>query len=88
MERIKCVAIMDVFGRLFSSDAPARHHNVLHQMKNAGADHVGSDQGFLTSDGRYVDREEALKIATAAGQMKPRQPGQYNGPELFSEDLW
>ena len=41
-----------------------------------------SQQGFLTSTGRYVNREDAAKIATAAGQIP--------GPKrtLFSEDLY
>ena len=30
---------------------------------------------------------EAMKVAVAAGQLK-RGPGGYQGPELFSEDLW
>lgn len=38
-------------------------------------------QGFVTSSGRFVDREEAAKIAVFAGQVI--------GIEiLFSEDLW
>lgn len=66
---------------------PARHHNVLHTFGSGVKLH---DQGFLTSEGRYVDREEALKIATAAGQLNALrdQPGAYRGKELFSEDLW
>jgi len=45
----------------------------------------GRNQGFLTSTGRYVDREEAWKIAEQAGQVQPREgrPG-----SLFSEDLY
>lgn len=39
-------------------------------------------QGFLTSDDRFVDREEASKIAFEAKQTK-----EYDG-FLFSEDLY
>jgi len=46
-------------------------------------------QGFWTSHNRFVTRAEALPIAKAAGQFKRRnQPGDYDGPELFSENLW
>lgn len=42
-------------------------------------------QGFLTSKGRFVNREEALEIARAAGQV-----GDDAGykKQLFSEDLY
>lgn len=43
---------------------------------------AGLHQGFLTSCGRYVDREEAIKIARAAGQTNSTKRG------LFSEDLY
>lgn len=39
-------------------------------------------QGFVTSSGRYVDREEAARIAHAAKQID--EPHRI----LFSEDLW
>lgn len=42
------------------------------------------DQGFITSTGRYVDREEGFKIALAAKQIT----GIGNGGVLCSEDLW
>ncbi len=42
----------------------------------------GEMQGFVTEDGGFFGRVEALKIALAAGQVKnPR------GPMLYSEDL-
>lgn len=43
---------------------------------------AGRHQGFLTSRGRFVDREEAMKIAIAAGQTTS------NKTHLFSEDLY
>lgn len=47
----------------------------------------GKDQAFITSNGRWVDREEALKIALDTGQLLPSEK---KGCEyqLFSEDLW
>jgi hypothetical protein len=45
----------------------------------------GDAQGFITSDGEYVGREDALKIAKEAGQtildVGPKG-------ELYSEQLW
>jgi hypothetical protein len=55
--------------------------------------------GFLTSDLRFLTREQALPYAKECGQfhrydntIQPRQPFDpkldYDGPQLFSEDLW
>lgn len=69
---------------------PHRHHDVFKQMGPTllFRTHINpDDQGFLTSEGRFVNRIEALEIAKRAGQFN-RKPGGYDGPELFSEDLW
>lgn len=58
-------------------DAP---DNVL---KNDG-DVRDSEQGFVTSEGRFVNRKEAFLIADAAGQIKHKH-GESNS--LYSEDL-
>lgn len=42
-----------------------------------------NDQGFYTSKGRFVSREEGLKIARAAGQVN-----EIIGGVLTSEDLY
>ena len=42
-------------------------------------------QGFLTSKNRFVDRTEAWAIALAAGQVEPED---WEGSQLFSENLW
>lgn len=47
---------------------------------------AGLHQGFLTSAGRFVDREEGFLVASSAGQLVGRhvhRPGQ-----LCSEDLY
>lgn len=46
----------------------------------------GKAQGFLTSTGRFVSREEAWGIALAAGQIVRRVGGDEG--RLFSENLW
>lgn len=43
---------------------------------------AGKNQGFLTSTGRYVSREEAMLLARAAGQTDS------TNERLYSEDLY
>ncbi len=45
---------------------------------------VSLDQGFITSENKYVDRDEAYKIALNAGQVKKNTVDS----RLFSEDLY
>lgn len=68
-----------------------RHANIIHQMKaltgkrtvSNGPDAAGeSVQGFLTSDNRFVTREEAAVIAYDAKQIR------YRIKSLMSEDLY
>lgn len=44
-----------------------------------------SNQGFVTSTGRYVDRDEAFAIVKAANQIMIKHG---NSRTLYSEDLW
>jgi hypothetical protein len=46
---------------------------------------ITSEQGFLTSDGKFVTRTEGAKIALKAKQITSLRFGK---TELFSEDLW
>ena len=43
---------------------------------------AGRNQGFLTSRGRYVNRQEAMTIARAAEQTASKST------DLFSEDIY
>ncbi len=61
------------------------HHLILWQMACCGVK-IGGIQGFMSSDGKFVDREEARKIAQAAGQIV--NPLSHSPKELFSEELW
>lgn len=63
---------------------PARHHTLLHVVGHGVA---FEDQGFLTSTGRFVGREEGLQIAVASGQPMIDHPSRHS-TWLFSEDLW
>ncbi|QQG32217.1 hypothetical protein CkP1_0277 [Citrobacter phage CkP1] len=52
-------------------------------------DHVhGDDQGFIDQWGTYFTREEALIIATHAGQINTRREKGSPLDTLFSEDLY
>lgn len=44
-----------------------------------------SEQGFITTEGRYIDRGEAFLVAQAAGQLIHKHGG--DEPCLYSEDL-
>ncbi len=67
---------------VISMPRPARHHHIL----NTHGGLAGAEQGFLTSEGDFVDREEAFVIATAADQIVRRCGG--DDGCLFSENLW
>lgn len=80
--RIVSAAIINDLGVIFSLPAPKRHHNIINLL---GAP-MGMRQGFLTSEGHFVSREEALKIARDANQIVARCGG--DDTQLFSENLW
>lgn len=76
--------------QIWSLPSPYRHHHVIGMIADlTGATRVQGDltrdQGFLDSNGRYLDREEALPVAKAHGQLKG---GKIIGGVLTSEDLW
>lgn len=87
-ERILCAAIhkpgeTDIAGQPLIY-CGHRHANILCQSREISRhpDH----QGFLTSKGRWVSREEALVIARDMGQIKDES--QIRGDNLYSEDLY
>jgi len=64
------------------------HVHCLHQMvamTGLKQHEVNEIQGFLTNKNRFVDREEAAKIALAAQQIDHLE---YSKTKLFSEDLF
>lgn len=94
MERIMRAAIK-LDGRVWHKPAPARHHDVIAFIAAVEKlDRIGGEQGFLTSENRFVDRTEARKIAEAADQIiagrvdKNGVPYKAVHPHLFSEDVW
>jgi hypothetical protein len=85
METIEGVGI-EVKGRLYTLPRPNRHHHIIHKVYQETSEQVITDsQGFVTSKGRYVLREEALEIARNAGQLLPCH---FHKTQLFSESVW
>ena len=81
-ERINGAAIMQD-GVLYTG---RRHDFIIHDIvAMTGTRPVTGDQGFVTSEGRYVGRIEAGKLAVAAGQIAKLRYGK--GTELYSEDM-
>lgn len=81
---------------ILSLPRPARHHNIIqmpmfHALRARVDRAVPTEQGFLTSRGKFADRKEACAIALANGQLAVGLGHRKkSGPEdtLFSEDLW
>lgn len=73
---------------IFHLPRPKRHHHILHEFfPNVSKNPY--DQGFLTSEMKWVNRVDAFIIAKAANQIIARHDGRvYDGPDLYSEDVW
>ena len=82
---IKGVAVL-VNRKMVTMDAPARHHNILHQLDPHTQGPI--EEGFVTRCGRFLDRKSAYIVATTNGQFKRHPTEGYQGDKLFSEDLW
>ena len=66
---------------IYSIEIGRRHNDILARF---GKDILYViQQGFYTSFGRFVSREEALQIAKEAGQV-----GETDNNQLYSEDLY
>lgn len=61
MNKVKSPAIKTKSGKIVEA-GPGEHHK-----------HIGQPgkRGFKLSDGEFVGREKAAKVATKAGQVKP-----------------
>lgn len=88
MNKEICIcAAVKIGDRIFRGN---RHGDCLLSARH----HLGEDmkihrneQGFITSTGRYVSREEGRKLQDAAG-IPSAQTGGYVANTLFSEDLY
>ena len=82
----KIVAAAVIYeGVIFTIPKPARHHNIVHAMFYMGLPKLAQkEQGFILSNGQYINREEAAALALANGQCENLMAPPY----LYSEDLW
>ena len=90
MEIILCAAIK-INNELDAGGNPLilcgyRHHNIFWQKDERLQKNKSSEQGFLTSKNRFVDRVEALEIAHNVGQVDKNLT--ITKQELYSEDLY
>lgn len=76
---------------VYSLPEPNRHHNVLRLLTDLKLtrNYSGEIEGFVDDKGKFLTRKEAYILASGNGQLK-RLPGaqNYQGDELYSEDLW
>ncbi len=64
----------------------SRHSDAIMSAATLTGDRpITGEQGFLTSDGRFVSRTEGAKIALKSKQIIALR---FSKTELFSEDLW
>ena len=80
-EAIKHAAVKSVDGWIFIGKCHADCFHKAHHLK-VKMSQKAEDQGFVTDNGRYVQRGEAAVIAVKAGQKERLER------LLFSEDLW
>lgn len=85
-EAITGVAMLCDDGRVWALPRPCRHHHVFSLAAFMQKPVDPCRQGFMTSAGRFVTREEAMGIVRANGG--PWTTSDTGRRELFSEDVW
>lgn len=74
MKRVKAPAIKTASGKVVEARGKHQHHDDIPAK---------GTRGFVLSDGKFVGREAAGKVAKAASQVKKME----KPPRLHSEDL-
>lgn len=85
--RVEMAAIVGHDGKVYSLPRPNRHHNIIfHMAKNLKhKTPISGEQGFVLTDGSFVDRKTAKLHAIANNQLLP---GHSKLDILFSECVW
>lgn len=85
-----CAAIRMPGGEVIHGHRHNHCYDVVRARWNADREAiVKAEQGFVTSEGRFVDRAEAMAIQRLSGRpSKWGKGGVYGGDMLFSEDLY
>lgn len=81
MRQVLAAAVRDKYKIIWALPRPCRHHDIL---KHVPDEHT-AEQGFILSDGSFVDRVTAKSYAMLNNQIL-EDHGKL--PELFSEDMW
>ena len=82
-----CAAVMAEDGSIYRGH---RHGHAMQACRDAGKLLIADgkkQQGFITSENRYVSREMGRKLQEAAG-IESADPEGYRYDILFSEDLY
>lgn len=79
-------AALKIDDLILTSPSPARHHTLFYLAHKYIVAVPSAEQGFITDQGRFVDRRKAKKIAIAEGQIIDQSRKQDDS--LYSEDLW
>lgn len=61
-----------------------RHSDIINKLFGQKGERIRGIQGFVTDDGRFLDRLEAAKEALETKQISELE----HPPRLYSEDLW
>jgi outer membrane protein assembly factor BamB len=90
MKKIICAAIRLENGKIYyghrhSHCIDAANGELSWEMSRKQIMEVKKEQGFVTTEGEFVNRHEAWKIAQAANQIIRNTGG---GGTLYSEDIY
>lgn len=70
---------------VYVAPRPARHYDILFDLRGMGVIAHKRVEGFVTDTRIFVDRRQAVIIARLAGQLKLPYD---QIDSLFSEDIW
>lgn len=86
-ELVVAAAVQTPLGTI-TRERPARHGDLWALLpRGMSSNDPDVVHGFMTSHGRFVDRQEAARLVVETGQGSPRLWEGY-APALFSEDMW